>query len=157
MLSEMFVEWMLNVTVLALKVNGISFHAMCIFFSLKGYSRFTLCFLFYSLALHQHFLGFMLTKKGCDNILRQKSTIYLDVSAYRMVCIPWYYLQALGIDKGKRRREKREREKETRKKKKDWEKKRARVAISGWERHHTTIITPSTSWSRPSRRCLSLS
>lgn len=40
-----------------------------------------------------------------------------------MVCIPWYYLQALGIDKGKRRREKREREKGTRKKKKTEKKK----------------------------------
>lgn len=151
MLSEMFVEWMLNVTVLALKVNGISFHAMCIFFSLKGYSRFTLCFLFYSLALHQHFLGFMLTKKGCDNILRQKSTIYLDVSAYRMVCIPWYYLQALGIDKGKRRREKREREKGTRKKKKRLRKKKGKssyIWLGEAPYHHNysqhLLVTPIT-------------
>ena len=39
MLSEMFVEGMLNVNVLALKVSGTSFQALSIFSPLKGHHK----------------------------------------------------------------------------------------------------------------------
>lgn len=41
--------------------------------------------------------------KKTDNILRQKSTYYLDINTNSMVCTTWYQVQALGI-KGERKK-----------------------------------------------------
>lgn len=90
---------------LALKVSGTSSQAQCIFFLLKEYCQ--VCpVLIVLLAGIPHILGVIFTEKDCDHILRQKSITSLDMGANRMVCAPWYYLQALGTDEGARKREK---------------------------------------------------
>ena len=69
MLSDMFVEWILSVNVLALKVSGTSFQALSIFSPLKGHHKDCMVLIVLLPGIPQHFLDVIFTEKSCDHIL----------------------------------------------------------------------------------------